>query len=111
MRFAFKLCLALGIAHPDYLDQLLTVRQFAQWKSYYDAEPWGERRADYRELASLAMAAGVPNVELDWPYWDDPITAEQYQAEVEAIQATIDQVEQRKRNRTDDDRGQNQHST
>jgi hypothetical protein len=26
----------------------LTARQWAEWKAYYDAEPWGELREDFR---------------------------------------------------------------
>lgn len=44
----FRLCLALGYPHPDYLLRMLTSRQITEWLAYYDLEPWGETRADLR---------------------------------------------------------------
>jgi hypothetical protein len=40
-RFAFRLALALGAAHPDYLLPYLTSRQFRDWMDFYELEPWG----------------------------------------------------------------------
>lgn len=41
MRLAFRLCLALGCPHPDYLLELLDGDQLADWAEYYSVEPWG----------------------------------------------------------------------
>lgn len=43
-QFAFRLCVALGIRHPDYLD--ISSRQFSDWLAWYTHEPFGELRAD-----------------------------------------------------------------
>lgn len=75
---------------------ILTTRQFAEWRAYYAVEPWGDTRADLRELAGLAMGAGVDGVTLDWPYWTAPMTADEYRAESQAIQDTIDRIEREK---------------
>lgn len=39
--FAFRLCLALGFPHPDFLLRILTSRQVAEWEWFYGQEPWG----------------------------------------------------------------------
>lgn len=42
MRFACRLCLALGIDDPeDWLDKV-SPRTFALWQAYYQIEPWGK---------------------------------------------------------------------
>ena len=48
----FRLCLTLGIAHPDALDELLTYRQFCDWRDHFEIEPFGDVAADER-LAHL----------------------------------------------------------
>lgn len=73
-RFAFRLCLSLGVVHPDYLLPALTWEQFRQWQQYSEEEPWGETRADQRTLAQTAWlkAAGQWNgdlPELVFPYF------------------------------------------
>ncbi|HEV3416655.1 MAG TPA: hypothetical protein VG056_07580 [Pirellulales bacterium] len=49
-RFAFRLCLALGCPHPDHLP--LYADQFAEWREYYQLEPFGD---DWRQTALLAF--------------------------------------------------------
>lgn len=39
--FAFRLCLALGVIHPDYLEAQLTSRQMAEWAAYYNLVAFG----------------------------------------------------------------------
>lgn len=51
----------MGAAHPDHLLAQLTARQVAEWKAFYDLEPWGEIRADFRAgqvCATIAEYAG-----------------------------------------------------
>ena len=46
--FAFRLALALGQPHPDYLLGAITSRQFAEWQAFYALDPFGDQRADLR---------------------------------------------------------------
>jgi hypothetical protein len=46
--FAFRLCLELGILHPDHLMRSLTSRQLSEWMVFYGLDPFGEQRADLR---------------------------------------------------------------
>jgi hypothetical protein len=60
--------------------QGLTEKQFRGWEKYYDAEPWGEERADLREHVNRITWAGMlagSNKEPPapvWPYWRDSQT-------------------------------------
>lgn len=45
--FAFRLCLQLGILHPDYLLDRLTSRQIAEWMAYFKVKPFGQDHTDY----------------------------------------------------------------
>lgn len=56
----------------------LTERQFRQWEAYYEEEPWGEERADWRLLMSEkrwgAMLGGNEGRQIPkatWPYFED----------------------------------------
>lgn len=58
------------------MPQLLE-RQFQEWEAYYDAEPWGEQRADLRGAATIAIWAGMmagsnkkPPSPF-FPYWEE----------------------------------------
>jgi hypothetical protein len=46
--FAFRLCLALGVSHPDTLLRELTAKQLAEWMAFYGIDPFGDQRADLR---------------------------------------------------------------
>lgn len=46
-RFAFRLSKALGCPHPDYLLELLTAEQLAEWRAYDLLEPIGTERIEY----------------------------------------------------------------
>ena len=39
--FHFRLCLALGVIHPDYLLEKLSCRQLREWEIYNVHEPIG----------------------------------------------------------------------
>ena len=39
--FKYSLCLALGVLHPDILDEMLTEEQFLGWLNYYHSKPFG----------------------------------------------------------------------
>lgn len=67
-RFAFRLCLALGVPHPDYLGELLSVRQLSEWRAFFDVEPWGFEVEDTRHAMQAfiaARAAGSKSAKLD----------------------------------------------
>lgn len=56
--FGFRLCLHLGIPHPDYLFPQLTSRQLAEWMAAYNIEPFGE---DLTRMTIAKMAATLVN--------------------------------------------------
>lgn len=82
---AFLLCRGWGwpFIHPDYVFSLLTEKQFRDWEAYYDHNPWGEDRADWRLLMSecrwSAMFGGNDGKRIipkpNWPYFDDLVEA------------------------------------
>lgn len=45
--FAFRLCLFLGVMHPDYLLPQLTSRQIAEWMAYFQLKPFGQDHTDF----------------------------------------------------------------
>jgi len=47
-RFSFRLCLALGVIHPDHLLESLTADQLADWEAYGRVEPFGGYIDDIR---------------------------------------------------------------
>lgn len=53
----FALCLKIGVLHPDYLCEVLTIRQLNEWRAYNELSPIEEWREDYRfaSLESLIM--------------------------------------------------------
>jgi len=57
-RFAFRLALALGHANPDAMLACMPFRIYREWHDYYQVEPFGEKRADFR---SAIVAATVAN--------------------------------------------------
>lgn len=77
----YRLCLALKRwDHPEQMLLTMPERWFLGWQRYYDAEPWGEERADWRELANrtiwAAMIGGKGEKKLPnalWPYFEDDI--------------------------------------
>ena len=57
------LCLALGVAHPDYLLDVLSEIQLEGWKQYYISKPFGHWN-EAMMLAKLgAMWANESNLE------------------------------------------------
>lgn len=42
----------MGFSHPDHLLARLSASQLADWRAYYELEPWGDTMLD-RRLASL----------------------------------------------------------
>lgn len=61
-RFAFRLALTLGAAHPDYLLPYLTSRQFCDWMEFYEMEPWG---SDMEFLRTGIVASTIANCHRD----------------------------------------------
>lgn len=48
--------------HPDYLDcpergqrQGLSQQQLSEWLAFYNADPWGEERSDWRNAISTSV--------------------------------------------------------
>lgn len=82
----------------------LTAAEIFEWWTLYKDEPWGEHRADVRTIAGLAAGVGSRDVRLIWPYWEDPLTPDELQAEIDALE----DAEREARNRVH--RRQNQHS-
>ncbi len=67
-RFAFRLALALGFPHPDYLLSLLTSRQVAEWDAYYRVEPFGPPAEEHRAGVLAAVIGNFSSVSKrhDW---------------------------------------------
>ena len=65
--FRFRLCLALGIAHPDQLNRVLSQKQIAEWASYAQLEPFDQTRSDLRAAMvalTIARVGGNRNAKL-----------------------------------------------
>jgi hypothetical protein len=74
-KFTHRLCLALGERDPDEFLASISYRTYLRWQDYFDAEPWGEVRADLRNVVLVRMmnatgeTADMPRPV--WPYWDE----------------------------------------
>lgn len=55
----FRLCLALGVVHPDRLGDMLTSQEFSEWIAYYNTEPFGPQVDDLRAGVVAATVANV----------------------------------------------------
>ncbi len=69
-----RLCLVLGCSGVDELWRVLTWREWIEWQDFYELEPWGELRADLRQVALavtlLGAFAGSCNLpEPTYPYF------------------------------------------
>lgn len=58
-RYLFRLCVELGLPHPDYLMDLLTSEQISEWLAYDRLEPIGQWRADYRLGVLCALIVDI----------------------------------------------------
>lgn len=67
----------MGFPHPRYLLPLLSLEDLVDWQARYELQPWGEVRADLRNVVLMsyvlapfqsATAPDPPNVV--WPYHD-----------------------------------------
>lgn len=54
----FRLCVVLGIEHPDYLGRVLNSQQIAEWEAYSEIEPFGTLHGEF--LVGL-LASTVAN--------------------------------------------------
>ena len=71
-------------------------RQYAEWRAYYEVEPWGEERADLR---SAIIACTIANVHRGkgkafepgdfMPEFDKPAKKQQTAAEMAAVMTTF----------------------
>jgi hypothetical protein len=52
----------LGFPHPDYLLDVLTAQQWAEWVEFYGLEPWGPAVDDTRHgvLCATLLAPHLP---------------------------------------------------
>jgi hypothetical protein len=76
---------------------VLTESQFRGWLEYYDLEPWGEQRADWRQLAYqarwAAMFFGGGNHEPPggvWPYFHAEVSIDELARSAEATEAMLE---------------------
>jgi hypothetical protein len=51
--FAFELCERLGCADPDWLLDSIDWPTFIEWRARYELQPWGEERADLRQMVLI----------------------------------------------------------
>ena len=67
----FRLALALGYPHPDYLAPLLSSAQLTEWMAYFSVEPFGQARQDSASrliawiLLNANRASGVEPFAID----------------------------------------------
>ena len=50
---AFRLCLALGCPHPDYLLEKITLKQLYEWQMYASLEPFGFPMLDMMQARQM----------------------------------------------------------
>lgn len=55
----FRLALALGFPHPDYLLEVLSARQLAEWQQYYSLEPFGFPAESWRSGIVASVIANA----------------------------------------------------
>ena len=77
MHFLFRLCLKFGIAHPDRVSEQLTSEQLCDWWAYFQHDPWGDMRADYRAFMA-SKGAWSDKLLPEWPYVETPMTPEEF---------------------------------
>jgi hypothetical protein len=92
-----RLCLYLGVAHPDALLDVLTSRQLADWIAFSAIEPWGTPADDFRAsmmtwggvLGKTGRKAFAPHSFL--PQWGppDPVDPASYKMKAKAHYARI----------------------
>lgn len=76
--------------------RVLTERQFTGWQDYYEAEPWGEERADWRQLANQMIWSkiiGGGDAEAPspvWPYFAAGIDPAELLSAIEATDANLE---------------------
>lgn len=64
----FRLCLALGVPHPEFLEQVLSLRQLGEWQRFYGLEPWGAEFEDMEHTLNRLVtmrAAGSKTARFD----------------------------------------------
>lgn len=67
----FRLALALGFPHPDYLEKILTSKQVGEWMAFAALEPFGERN---RDLSVAILTAQFSNANRDTNKRPSPFT-------------------------------------
>lgn len=64
----FRLCLALGWPHPDFLGEYLSLEQVHDWMEFYGREPWGFEADDYlaaMQAFTVARSAGSKTARIE----------------------------------------------
>ena len=56
--FAFRLCLAIGVVHPDRLLARLTSAELAEWMAYFKLAPFGD---DHQSRVVAEVGAELSN--------------------------------------------------
>jgi hypothetical protein len=82
------LCLQQRCPHPDYLLPYLTWEHVKDWRAYWNAEPWGDIRADDREAANTMWRIGAGQTsdlpQLTYPYFQNADVLWEKHKELEA---------------------------
>ena len=76
LHFLFRLCLHFRIRHPELLSQSMTCEQIADWWMYYQCDPWGDQRDDYRAFFA-SRGTLSEDVQPEWPYFEAGFTPEE----------------------------------
>lgn len=78
------MCLALGIVHPDKLDEQLTRLQFLEWIEYYKLRPFGHW-IDTEMRAGLAARFSGQSVNECLPIVKELIESDSDEIDIESI--------------------------
>ena len=92
---AYRLCLALGVLHPNRLLEKLTSQEWQGWLQFADEEPFGEVRDDlrmdaFRERLMAGMFGGEEYARSTWPYWDEQPSADDVKNMTDNTEADIE---------------------
>jgi hypothetical protein len=67
----------MQIPHPHRLPGALSDEELLDWWCYYQCDPWGEQRDDYRAFMST-RGQWSEEIMPEWPYVEAPMTPEEF---------------------------------
>lgn len=67
----------------------MTLAELLDWWVLWNDEPWGELRGDMRLAADFSLRWGDVNASPFYPYYDAPLTVDEYREEMAAVEQQI----------------------